>query len=189
MYIRLLSVSLPHLQAYITAAFNTGMRAGEIRNLKWSDIDKGKGFIRLGADSTKEAKPKVISINHHVRRILDSLPQAIHHDYVFTYKGEPLKQPDGLKRSFSTACKKAGIPYGRKTHDGIIFHDIRRMVKTNMLKAGLDKVFRDTILGHSLQGMDAHYLAPSEDDLKQAMDRYTEWLDGQVKVEKRIYYE
>jgi hypothetical protein len=34
-----------------------------------------------------------------------------------------------------------------------------------MLNAGVDKVHRDLILGHSLQGMDIHYLAPSEDDL------------------------
>ena len=50
-----------------------------------------------------------------------------------------------------------------------------------MLNAGIDKAYRDTILGHSLKGMDVHYIAPDESDLKQAMDRFTEWLDGQVE--------
>ena len=46
-----------------------------------------------------------------------------------------------------------------------------------MLSAGVDKVYRDTILGHSLKGMDVHYMSPSEDDLHRAMAVYTEWLD------------
>lgn len=62
----------------------------------------------------------------------------------------------------------------------LTFHDIRRTVKTNMVEAGVSKVHRDTILGHSMQGMDAHYMAPSEESLMRAMDRYTKWLDDQV---------
>lgn len=85
-----------------------------------------------------------------------------------------------MHESFLTACRKAGIPQGHHHPEGITFHDIRRTVKTNMLSAGVDKVYRDTILGHSLHGMDVHYLVPSEDDLHGAMARYTEWLDGQL---------
>ena len=49
-----------------------------------------------------------------------------------------------------------------------------------MLKAGVNKIHRDLILGHSLRGMDVHYLAPGEDSLKDAMDKYTKWIDDQV---------
>jgi integrase len=80
-----------------------------------------------------------------------------------------------------TACKRAGIALGRKEENGITFHDIRRTVKTNMVSAGIFKEYRDTILGHSLQGMDLHYIVPSEEDLYQAMEKYTQWLDGELK--------
>jgi hypothetical protein len=30
--------------------------------------------------------------------------------------------------------------------------------------------------------MDAHYLAPTDEDLKRAMDRYTDSLDRQLEV-------
>jgi hypothetical protein len=86
----------------------------------------------------------------------------------------------GLKKSFATSCRKANIPCGRKVENGFIFHDIRRTVKTNMLNAGVDKVHRDVILGHSIEGMDVHYLAPSEDTLRDAMVRYTQWLDCEL---------
>ena len=55
-----------------------------------------------------------------------------------------------------------------------------------MLDSGVDKIYRDCILGHSLDGMDAHYMAPSEGDLKKAMERYTDWLNFKVnKIESR----
>ena len=52
----------------------------------------------------------------------------------------------------------------------------------HMLTAGIQKEYRDKILGHSLKGMDRHYIVPSEDDLKTEMDQYTNWLDSQVEA-------
>jgi len=179
-YLKLLAVAPDHLKAFLTVAFNTGMRTGELRGLRWSHIDREKGVIRLPADVTKESRTKVIPMNHHVKAVLADLPRAIHHNYVLTYRHEPIVTAGGIKNSFITACGKARIPQGHNEPNGITFHDIRRTVKTNMLSAGVDKVYRDTILGHSLHGMDVHYMAPSEDDLHRAMERYTEWLDGQL---------
>lgn len=39
---------------------------------------------------------------------------------------------------------------------------------------------RDLVFGHSLKGMDAYYLAPDENTLKAAMDKYARWLDDQT---------
>jgi hypothetical protein len=143
-------------------------------------IDRKNGFIKLPKEVTKESKPKRIPINYHVKNVLDSVPRALNHPYVITYRGSRIAHKDGLKKSFKTACKNAKIPRGRKTPNGIIFHDIRRTVKTNMLSAGVDKVHRDLILGHSLQGMDIHYMAPDDETLKEAMEKYTGWLDDQI---------
>ena len=97
--------------------------------LKWSYVDKNKKLIRLPKEITKEDRAKTIPINHHVKKVLDSIPRALLHDYVFTYRGKPIVSPGGLKKSFKTACDQAKIPHGRKTPNGIIFHDIRRTVK------------------------------------------------------------
>jgi len=143
--------------------------------------------MRLPKKVTKEKKEKNIPINHHVKSVLDGLhvgPKLViagHHDFVFTYRGKPISNPGGVKRSFRTACKNAKIPYGRDTENGLIMHDIRRTVKTNMLNAGVDKVHRDWILGHSLKGMDVHYLTPDDNTLRQAMDKFTRWIDDQFQ--------
>ena len=69
-------------------------------------------------------------------------------------------------------CGRAGIPYGWKTDDGINFHDIRRTLKTNMLYAGVDKVYSDNSRPQ-MKGMDIHYLEPSEDVLFVTMEKFT----------------
>jgi integrase len=186
---RLRKEAAVHLKPILTFAIYTGARLGEIRALKWDHVDLESGFVRLPMDHTKEKKTKAIPINEHVRKVLDDLkpnvvtlsgkPQQPH---VFTYRGKPIASRNGLKRSWANACEEAGIPCGRKTPNGITFHDLRRTVKTGMVAAGVSAVYRDVILGHSLTGMDVHYMAPSEADLQAAMAKYTAWVDSQLAI-------
>jgi len=191
-YFKLTAVAAPHTRDMMVVAYNTGMRPGEVRTLRWSYIDWQNGFIELPPETTKEGakteEAKRIPINHNVKAVLNRLrpsPGVVsekYHDSVFTYQGKPITGKQGSRKSFRTACKNAGLAYGEDTPDGVIFHDFRRSVKTNMLTAGIQKEYRDKILGHSLKGMDRHYIVPGEDDLKKAMAQYTEWLDGQVEA-------
>lgn len=160
------------------------MRLGEINALLWFYIDLNSLMIRLPKEVTKEGRAKDIPINHHVKKALDSLPRSILYDHVITLQGKPLNGKSSLKKQFpEKTCQKAGITYGRKVAGGIVFHDIRRTVKTNMLLAGVDRPHRDSILGRSLKGMDRHYIVPTDESLTKAMQRYTDWLDGELKLE------
>ncbi len=180
-YLNITKTATPHMRAMIIVAFNTGMRLGELRNLKWSNIDMQKGFIRLGAGATKEDAEKIVPINAHARKALQTLPRAIRNDFVFTHGGEPITSPGGIRRSFETACTRAKITKGRDVPGGLVFHDIRRTVKTLMASAGVDKVYRDVILGHSLKGMDVHYIVPTEEDLTRAMATYTAFVGREIE--------
>lgn len=180
-YLKLIDAASPHYRAVLVIALNTGMRLSEIKNLRWSYIDRKTKFIRLPKEATKEGAPKDIPINHHVEVALDALPRALQHDFIITYQGKALDGKSSLKKQFPETCQKAGIVHGRKHPEGITFHDIRRTVKTNMLIAGVDKVYRDSILGHSLKGTDIHYLVVNNEMLTKAMKRYTTWLDGQLE--------
>jgi integrase len=180
-YLKLLDSATSHFRPVLIVAYQTGMRSGELQKLQWSHIDRKTMFIRFPAEVTKERREKNIPINHHVKRVIDALPRAINNNYVFTNKGRPFTNKNGFVNYFKDACKKAGLPYGRNTQNGITMHDIRRTVKTNMLSAGIDKIYRDSILGHSITGMDVHYLAPTEDTLRKEMQRFTQWLDERLE--------
>ncbi len=192
-YQRLVEAAADHLKPIITTAYFTGMRQGELLQLKWSHIDRENQMIRFPLGLTKEGKMKRIPedsplrknipINHHVKAALKMilLSKVVHADSFFIYHGRAIGAK--IRNAFKGACERAGIPYGTKVENGVRFHDIRTTVKTNMLRAGIDKVLRDSILGHSLKGMDAYYLKPSDEDLREAMDKFTAWIDAQFESE------
>jgi integrase len=178
-YIRLTEHALPHLRAILVTAYSTGIRPEELYRITWSMVDMKKLFFRLPPTITKEQKDRRVPINHYVRDVLTAMPRGLHGEaHVFTYKRKPITR---TQKSLATACRKAGIVYGDEVPGGFVFRDIRTSVKTNMLRAGVDQGYRDMILGHAMQGMDSYYLQPTEEDLHQAMSRYTRWLDAQIE--------
>ena len=179
----LLDNSTGHTKDFILFALYSGMRAGEIRNLRFSAIDFKNNFIRLTADDTKEKRPKSVPLNHHLMEILKERGRVrtIGDDHIFMYQGHEISGRNNIKKSFRSACARAGIPYGRNEKDGITIHDLRRSCKTLMMESGIMGSIRDKILGHTLQGMDRHYLAIKDDVLMGAMVQYTNWLDGHLE--------
>ena len=104
------------------------MRKDEILGLTWDKVDLEKRFIRLEATDTRDKEPRLIPICDELYEILKRQPKALHHNYVFTYKGNPIKT--NFKRSLATACRNAGIPHGWKIKGGFTFHDLRHTYNT-----------------------------------------------------------
>jgi integrase len=148
----------------------------ELLRLKWSQVDRKAGFIRFSDKDTKERKAKIIPINNDVAQALDNIVPHVNHPYVFTCRHRPMRK----FTHFRKCCIKAGLPYGYKTDGGIVARDIRRTVKTNMVEAGVPEIYRDILLGHSKKGMDHHYIQPKPKILKEAMQKYTTWLDNEI---------
>jgi len=111
-YLKLLEYVPAYYRSALIVAYNTGMRKGEIKQLKWSYIDWDNMMIRLPGEITKEAKPKSIPINHHVKAVLDKLPRTIH-DYIFTYKGRPMTGKNNMK-PVSKSLQKSRCPLWQK---------------------------------------------------------------------------
>ena len=53
---RLLKSASPHVKEFIVFAINTGMRRGEIFNLKWSAVDFDNGHIHVLKAKNKEKR-------------------------------------------------------------------------------------------------------------------------------------
>ena len=150
----LISSSEPHLKPILTTAFNSGMRKGEILNLKWDDnVDLKHGFILLGI--TKNGDRREIPINDTLRSTLQAITRRIDTPYVFYDQktGKPYKD---VKRSFKTAVRRA------KIHD-FKFHDTRHTFASHLVMAGVDITTVKELLGHKTLTMTLRYahLAPS----------------------------
>lgn len=142
-----------HLKPIVITALNTGMRKGEIFGLKWENIDLEAGFILLNQEQTKNSERKEIPINQTLRETLEEITRQF--EYVFT---NPVtgKRYDNVKRSFTTALKKAEISDFR-------FHDLRHSFASQLVMAGIDLTTVKELMGHKDFKMTLRYshLAPS----------------------------
>lgn len=109
------------LKPIVTTALQTGMRKGEILNLKWSNIDFEYGFIELL--KTKSGKARKIPISDKLKQVLNK--QDKNNQYVFMNPETGLPYVD-IKKSFNKAMEKAGIKNFR-------FHDLRHTVATRLV--------------------------------------------------------
>ena len=143
----------PHLKPIVITALNTGMRKGEILNLKWDNVDLRHGFILL--DKTKNGERREIPINNTLKAVFQAITRRLDISHVF-YDNATGKPYGDVKRSFNTACRRAGI---KDFH----FHDLRHTFASHLVMAGVDITTVKELLGHKTLTMTLRYthLAPS----------------------------
>lgn len=164
-----------HARAILATAFYTGMRKGEILSLTWDKVDLKKKVILLDAEDTKDGEPRRVPICDELAKILDSIPRPIHTNHVFLYRGKPIRD---IRTSFKTALKAAGIEYGRKKREGVVFHDLRHTFNTLMRKSGVAESVIMSITGHSTREMFDRYNTIDEDDTRQAVSSFQGFLES-----------
>jgi integrase len=158
---RLVEALSPSLYLVIIMAYYTGMRRGEILNLRWHQIDLGKGLIRLEGADTKTQKGRLVPINVTLTALLkDAMQSPVRcaTGHVFHRNGQPIRS---IRGAFDTACREAGLT-------DFHFHDLRHTAVTNMRRAGIDPLTAMKITGHKTMAVFQRYNSFDEDDLRQA---------------------
>ncbi|MFH1153198.1 MAG: site-specific integrase [Pseudomonadota bacterium] len=95
----------PQAGPLMLIALFTGMRRGELFNLKWSDIDFDRGFINIR--DPKGGKDKTIPLNDQAREVFESHPRT-RSEYVFPGKGG--KKRTNAQKSINKIKAAAGLP-------------------------------------------------------------------------------
>ena len=136
------------------------MRRGEILNLKWSHLDFKTRMIK--AEKTKSGKMRHIPMNDVLHEELEKLRiQNDQSPYLFfnPNTGKPLST---VRRSFETACRKAGITELR-------FHDFRHTFASRLAQKGCDIETLRTLLGHYDCRLTQRYLHSQDKQKRQAV--------------------
>jgi integrase len=159
-----------HLKPIVITALNTGMRRGEILNLKWDNVDLKHGFILL--DKTKNGDRREIPINETLRMTFQSVMRRLDIPQVFhdLKKGKPYK---AVRHSFSSACKRAGIT-------DFHFHDLRHTFASHLVMAGVDITTVSKLLGHKSLKMTLRYAHLTPAHMAKAVNILDSALNGKL---------
>ena len=151
---RLLECSPAWLRAIIVAALKTGMRKGEIRNLKWADVDMANSNIHVRR--TKSGKMRVIPIHPELSEVIEELRRRKGGEYVFVgERGQKLEEGSQLRSSFEAAVRRAEL-------GAFTFHDLRHNFASELVMKGADLRTVQEYLGHSTLMMVQRYSHLSE---------------------------
>jgi len=159
----------PH--ALFAFAIYTGMRAGELAGLQWSDIDVSKRLITVQRSfdgPTKSGAVRYVPILDVLVPILHRWRAQQSSTFVFTSRnGTPLAPSsrvfqEVLHRVLAAAPFPTIVKKG-KQKPYIVFHDLRHTFASLWVSRGGDLFKLQRILGHASQTMTQRYahLAPS----------------------------
>src|SRR6266566_2769797 len=151
----------PHIRAIVTVALHTGMRLGEMLNLRWQDLDFSSGFI-LVRDS-KNGQARQVGIDSMISTLLRSWPRLSDQDIVFTSVLTGGRIVD-IRAGFLNACKRAGIT-------GLHFHDLRHTFASQFVMSGGSLYTCQRVLGHKAINMTQRYAHLSPTYKIKAIDR------------------
>jgi integrase len=158
---------LPHmpdqLRALFVVAWHTGMRLGELREIRWDWVDLDAEEIRIPPERTKNKKGRTVPIIGEMITALQLQKINSEGDWagvplVFHYHGKMIGQnPKGWKKAVVTA----GFP-------NLMIHDLRRSAIRMMKRAGLSDDVAMRFSGHLRRDVFDRYNITDEGDMRDA---------------------
>jgi integrase len=160
-------------------ALLSGMRLGNCRTLKWSEVDYHAGVVTVHMKSKKPGgRPHTVPLTGAMITLLAN-ERSNHPVYVFTYlcqrsrttggrvlrrRGEryPFTR-NGWRHDWNDALKAADI-------EDFHFHDLRHTAATRTLRAGGNLKVVQKMLGHTDITTTARYAHALTEDVREAME-------------------
>jgi len=171
----LLNVSPEYLKNIIKAALFTGLRKGDILNLKWSDLDLEKGLLFFN-EQKKKGKLGIKVLNSDMISLLLAISKG-KSEYIFC--GPDEERLKDVKRSFHTALKRAGIT-------DFHFHDLRHTSASHMIMRGASPKAVQKHLNHSSMAMTERYAHLSPDFQSRRLNVLNGLCDEGIEDSKKL---
>ena len=145
-----------HLKPIVLLALNTGMRRGELFNLKWDDVNFAGRILTVVGETAKSGKTRHIPMNEEVFSVLRALYEQ-RKESELVFPGADGGRLDNISTSWENLIKSAKIKKFR-------FHDLRHDFASKLVMAGVDLNTVRELLGHADIKMTLRYahLAPEK---------------------------
>jgi integrase len=164
----------PIMLAAIRLLLFTGMRRGEVLNLRWDDVNLDAGVIDLPDSKTGR---KLVTLNAPARQVLAALPRK--REYVFPGRaaGKPLV---GIGHVWERIRKRAGL-------EGVRLHDLRHSYASTAAGLGASLPVIGALLGHTVPSTTQRYAGLGDDPRRAAAEAVGKQLASLLSpVEKPV---
>jgi hypothetical protein len=172
------------LQPATETAYITGWRIHDeifTRQKHHADL-KGRGWLRLDANESKNAEGRNFPFTARLREIIEgqlertkALEKASGRiiPWLFHRNGKPIKT---FRRSWLTACVQAGLGTEVRSSNGKLIkkigtripHDFRRTAVRNLERAGVSRSDAMKMVGHRTESIYRRYAISDERSMKEA---------------------
>jgi integrase len=153
------------LELYFKLSLLTAQRGGEVRMMRWEDVDLETGWWTIPAQIAKNGLAHRVPLSHAAHELLRSFQATAASPWVFP-------SPRLAQRPVKNVHKPAGQ---LAAYAGVVFapHDLRRTAASHMASMGIPRLVVGKILNHAEPGVTRVYDRHSYDaEKRQALDAW-----------------
>ena len=148
------------MSALIILGFHTGLRVGNLLNLKWQDIDLEARTASVAV--TKNGRPYIAPLTDRCMEELCRLRRGCPNDLVFaSYRNDG---PFNYRSLWGKVCEEAG-------YDGRTFHWLRHGCGSALATAGVSQAQIMQVMGHRTLVASARYMHSNVNDRQAVVGR------------------
>jgi integrase len=160
----------------------TGMRPNEIRQLTWEMFNADTWTLTLNARAAKTSRGRVLALEGPLRTIIQRRCAKRRPDTLLifhrTRRGQPGRPIRDYRKIWKTALENAKLPMG------LVPYDLRRSAVRNLIRAGVHETVAMKISGHRTRSTFDRYNIGSLEDLRDAVQKVTAYVEAQPKKRK-----
>ena len=147
----------------------SGMRLGNVLDLRWEDIDFKNRIIIVRAQKSKNKEDLIIPINEKLCSILQKRKSKKQKetDRIFKHSASE------FRRAFKKALKGAGLD------EKIRIHDLRHTYASWLAQMGAELIHIKTLLGHKEIRTTMRYAHLGIQSIRRVSDSLVQFIQGQ----------
>jgi integrase len=143
----------------------TGQRTAQVAQMAWADISMTKRLWRVPREISKTDQPLLVPLSDTAIRLLEAVPKFEGGKFVLSYHAgkRPFKNYHDVKQRLD---QLSGV-------SGWTWHDMRRSMRTNLSKLGINSDVAERVIGHLPGGVKGIYDQHSfEPEMRRALDAW-----------------
>ena len=151
------TVQEPWFRDIVNFDILTGLRLGELVNLRWSDVDLDKGLITIQSTANyhvKHGKMRVLPLHPEAEAILSRKERV--GEWVFVTDDGTRPRLEFISKKFKAYVRAAGLS------EELHFHSLRATFASWCANSGVSMYTLQNLMGHSSIAMPESYATPDQ---------------------------